>query len=344
MADIKEPRESTIRKLFALSLNHCAFPGCTTPIIDGATGTILAEICHIRAQNPSGPRFSASQTAEERHSFNNLVLMCEVHHKIIDAKENFATYSVERLMEIKAAHEEKGRCGQDLLPALADSAVRALLDTIAQYVPPSVFVDFRGATLKAGGDGGYFGGGGGDGGVIHVTGFSTAAFSDKQVDVAGKPGVGFGSGGGGGGVVVVSGRDAADADIADGLRISSCFAANSVEIPNGLFYVQGGGWAFCSLKEVPSPMNVPLLCVVETGQIAANTRLKFIATASDPTGNIIVKYPFEYETAEAMIPVMRGSIVANLSFTVSATGVWLFRICSGAFELARHPLEFRIVP
>jgi formylglycine-generating enzyme required for sulfatase activity len=65
---------------------------------------VTGEICHIEAQNPQGPRYNSKQGDEERHGFDNLVLMCGDHHKVIDADP--ATYTVERLCEIKAQHEK----------------------------------------------------------------------------------------------------------------------------------------------------------------------------------------------------------------------------------------------
>ncbi|EBF8299837.1 HNH endonuclease signature motif containing protein [Salmonella enterica] len=85
-----------------MSGNVCAFPGCQLPIVESA-GTITGEICHIRAQNEGGPRFNKAQTEEERHSFDNLVLLCRRHHKIVDSQPD--VYSVEALLEIKAIRE-----------------------------------------------------------------------------------------------------------------------------------------------------------------------------------------------------------------------------------------------
>lgn len=101
------PSEKTIKRLFAISGNLCAFPGCSLPIVE-SVGTITGEICHIRAQNEGGPRFDKAQTDEERNGFGNLVLLCRRHHKIVDAEPN--VYSVEALEEIKSIRErEMGR-------------------------------------------------------------------------------------------------------------------------------------------------------------------------------------------------------------------------------------------
>ncbi|MFT4276628.1 MAG: HNH endonuclease signature motif containing protein [Rhodopseudomonas sp.] len=98
------PSEKTIKRLFALSGNLCAFPGCSLPIVE-SVGTITGEICHIRAQNDRGPRFDKAQTDEERHGFGNLVLLCRRHHKMVDAEPE--VYSVEALEDIKRIREEE---------------------------------------------------------------------------------------------------------------------------------------------------------------------------------------------------------------------------------------------
>lgn len=71
----KEPTLQTLKKLFALSGNRCAFPQCEFPIVD-SKGNILGQICHIEAAEKNGPRYNPKQTDEERRSFDNLLLLC----------------------------------------------------------------------------------------------------------------------------------------------------------------------------------------------------------------------------------------------------------------------------
>jgi hypothetical protein len=97
-----EPTEKTIKQLFALSGNTCAYPGCQLPIVERA-GTVTGEICHIRARHIGGPRFDISQSEEDRHGFTNLILLCRHHHKVIDSEPEL--YTVDALMEIKSIHE-----------------------------------------------------------------------------------------------------------------------------------------------------------------------------------------------------------------------------------------------
>lgn len=85
-----------------MSGNVCAFPGCQVPIVEAA-GTVTGEICHIKAQSPQGPRYDTKQTEEERHSYENLILLCRRHHKVVDTEADI--YDVPALKEIKAIHE-----------------------------------------------------------------------------------------------------------------------------------------------------------------------------------------------------------------------------------------------
>jgi hypothetical protein len=94
-----EPPRSVVKRLFALSGNCCAFPECPQPIVE-ESGTVTGIICHIRAKRPGGPRYDSKQTAEQRHSFENLVLMCSRHSKVIDSEPRL--YTVDRLEGFKS--------------------------------------------------------------------------------------------------------------------------------------------------------------------------------------------------------------------------------------------------
>lgn len=94
--------QSILRRLYAHSGNRCAFPECHAPLFE-ENGLLTGECCHIEAYSPQGARFNNRQTDEERNSYDNLVLMCPRHHKIID--NDTANYTVERIKEIKYSHE-----------------------------------------------------------------------------------------------------------------------------------------------------------------------------------------------------------------------------------------------
>lgn len=99
------PRQKTIKRLFAVSGNKCYFPNCNTSLVDKiGIGTLTGEICHIKGKKPGSSRYDLNQSDEERHGFGNLVLMCSLHHKIID--DDSDSYTVSRLKEIKVEHEK----------------------------------------------------------------------------------------------------------------------------------------------------------------------------------------------------------------------------------------------
>ncbi len=104
MARKKTISTKTLRLLFAHSGNCCAFEGCHLPIFED-DGTLTGECCHIEAYSSTGPRYNERQTDEERNGYDNLVLMCPRHHKIIDSHPE--QYTVEKLQSIKASHEDQ---------------------------------------------------------------------------------------------------------------------------------------------------------------------------------------------------------------------------------------------
>lgn len=97
-----KPTPKTYNLLYAKSGNRCAFPKCPTPIT--INKTLVADVAHIRAENLGGARYDASQTDDERRDYANLILLCKVHHKVVDDDEE--SYPVARLQKMKADHEE----------------------------------------------------------------------------------------------------------------------------------------------------------------------------------------------------------------------------------------------
>lgn len=99
MADATMP---TLKRLFALSGNRCAFPRCQVALTD-ANGT-KGKACHIKGENPTSARYDPAQTDDERRHYDNLILMCGTHHDVIDQDEE--SYTVARLLKLKADHEK----------------------------------------------------------------------------------------------------------------------------------------------------------------------------------------------------------------------------------------------
>ena len=97
------PTPKTVKRLFALSGNNCAFPDCPNSLVDGK-GNVIGEICHIEAAEKEGERYNSKQTDEQRRSFENLILLCANHH--IETND-IKTYKVSVMQKMKDDHEKK---------------------------------------------------------------------------------------------------------------------------------------------------------------------------------------------------------------------------------------------
>lgn len=103
----RQYKPSTIRRLDTLSANQCAEPNCNRMLVAEDGISIVSKICHIEAASKNGPRYNSDATDDDRRSFDNLILLCDEHHTIIDNKENESKYPVILLKEWKSNHEKK---------------------------------------------------------------------------------------------------------------------------------------------------------------------------------------------------------------------------------------------
>lgn len=128
-----------------MSGNTCAFPECPSPLVE-PTGTITGEICHIRAQNPGGARFDATQTQSDRHAYENLILLCGQHHKIVDAEA--ALYTVDVLERMKANQEQqRGRAERESDGIFAQLLLSAMPQVEVQNNTGNIVVSSPGAVV-----------------------------------------------------------------------------------------------------------------------------------------------------------------------------------------------------
>jgi len=139
------PSRPTVKRLFAVSGNKCAFPECDRPLVDPSTGSIIGEICHIRGEKPGAKRYDPSQTNKERHGFDNLILLCALHHKIIDDDEQ--AYTVERLREMKASHRGTTPVDEATTERFVSNVVQ-IAHTITNIIAPRGAVKIAGATTS----------------------------------------------------------------------------------------------------------------------------------------------------------------------------------------------------
>lgn len=91
----------TIKRLYALSDNRCAFPDCAVTFTNSANDTNVSNICHIEDAE-EGDRYNMNMTDKQRASFENLILLCPNHH--IETNDT-NKYTVDILREMKQLHE-----------------------------------------------------------------------------------------------------------------------------------------------------------------------------------------------------------------------------------------------
>jgi hypothetical protein len=102
--------QKELRLLYTRSGNVCAFTGCNEqltelPASDDDDAVNTSDIAHIVADSRQGPRGREELSEEDRAKYTNLILLCPVHHRIVDNQKN--TYSVAVLRQMKADHEAR---------------------------------------------------------------------------------------------------------------------------------------------------------------------------------------------------------------------------------------------
>ena len=93
---------TTKLKLYALSNNQCAFTGCKKILYNQDEDVIVSHVAHIRSKSKRGPRYDPTYTGNLDDP-ENLILLCQEHHRIIDT--NPEKYTIEKLIQMKKIHE-----------------------------------------------------------------------------------------------------------------------------------------------------------------------------------------------------------------------------------------------
>lgn len=333
-----QPLQETVRRLFLLSGNQCAFPGCSHPIIT-ATGTYVGEMCHICAAESGGERFLESQTNEERRAFENLLLMCHDHHVETNDVSAFPT---ERMREIKAEHE--GRFVRGLASMMGELGI-SIVDSV-------ISLGGTGGTAPGAGGGGggaigpnARGGAGGGGGEIRTGTFETKGIKRFRIRV--------GQGGKGG-----SGEDGEDsvveAEYEDGTikellrakggraaagpegraKISMATLANSAEVRDNLVYILGGGWRRYIVTALPA---LGELCVVLMVEPDDSEHATVVVSLLNPAGDVV---------GTTQIPVKFGhdhiALAVPLKWDLKAAGDWEVLVSTCGEEVLRLPLSVSV--
>lgn len=101
--------EKTKLKLWTRSAGRCAYRGCGKELWrDDLSLRDLnaAHIAHIHGVKPKAARYSPTMRSTAVNHFDNLMLMCYTHHRMIDHEE-VKTHPAELLREMKNEHERR---------------------------------------------------------------------------------------------------------------------------------------------------------------------------------------------------------------------------------------------
>ncbi|WP_437893323.1 HNH endonuclease [Sorangium sp. So ce124] len=97
--------DKTRKILWGHSGNRCAF--CRTSLMVDATpednDSVVGDECHIISGKPGGPRADPAFHRELLDEPDNLLLLCRVHHKMVDDQSE--TYTADVLKTIRTNHQ-----------------------------------------------------------------------------------------------------------------------------------------------------------------------------------------------------------------------------------------------
>lgn len=101
----KQILDRDLKILWGRAGNRCSI--CKEELVQGKTESdphvVVGIHSHIIADSPDGPRGNSDLPLDQRHLYDNLILVCMRDSKIID--EQLSKYTVEELRRIKKEHE-----------------------------------------------------------------------------------------------------------------------------------------------------------------------------------------------------------------------------------------------
>ena len=135
----------TANSVWADAGGCCMYTGCgedlsVVPLYN--QGARIAYLAHIIASDPEGPRGTAEDSHRLSNSRENVMLMCDAHHRLIDAISPSA-YSAVRLQEMRREHTSKVRRYREAMK-FTEAQVMTLfadLGNVATHFPDSEFLE-----------------------------------------------------------------------------------------------------------------------------------------------------------------------------------------------------------
>ena len=147
----------TLKMLWGRAAGRCSYPTCRMEVVsdesEASTLTLIGENCHIVSAKDRGPRSEISVPPDQINSYDNLILMCRNHHKIIDDSENGErNYPIEKLQKIKREHEAwvSSRLELDIDKQKDEESYAEIVDEWEKKCSTKDWLNWTGAILSAG--------------------------------------------------------------------------------------------------------------------------------------------------------------------------------------------------
>jgi hypothetical protein len=119
--------DKTRKLIWGRSGNQCGV--CQRELLMEATSTddaaVVGDECHIVGPKAGSPRHDPAYPSEKLDHCENLILLCRVHHKMVDDQP--VAFSADVLRAVKASHERRVK---DALQTATQSATHILLPRI----------------------------------------------------------------------------------------------------------------------------------------------------------------------------------------------------------------------
>lgn len=135
----------TANRVWADAGGCCMFKGCgqdlsAVPLY--TKGARIAYLAHIIASDPDGPRGTIAESHLLANHPENIMLMCDAHHRLIDSFEP-ETYKPPRLQEMRREHTSMIRKYRDAMrfPVAQVMTLFADLGNIPTHFPDSEFME-----------------------------------------------------------------------------------------------------------------------------------------------------------------------------------------------------------
>lgn len=127
--------DKTRKLIWGKSGNRCAI--CRNILCVDATPeedeSIIGDECHIISKKENGPRYDPYYPDNKLDSYENLILLCRIHHKQID--DQCMTYAAEILRKIKENHEKWISEQLDKEPRISSEIrIRRITKNIPKYL------------------------------------------------------------------------------------------------------------------------------------------------------------------------------------------------------------------